>query len=79
MITLDYVLKDAEMAKKLKISPYLATRVITSRRVLYHGGYSKSLYSSWSNYVENSRKHLIPRLKCYTSITQSIYGWYCNF
>jgi hypothetical protein len=79
IITLDYVLKNAEMAKKLNVGPYLQTRVITAKKILYHGGYCKTLYTSWSSYVDNSRKRLAGRLRNYTSITQSIFGWYCNF
>lgn len=67
------------MAKKLNVAPYLQTRVITARKILYHGGYCRTLYTSWSSYVDNSRKRLVGRLKNYTSITQSIFGWYCNF
>jgi hypothetical protein len=79
IITLDYVLKNSAMASKLNIAPFLPTRVITARRILYHGGYCKSLYSSWSTYVDNSRKRLVGRLRSYNNTTQSIFGWYCNF
>jgi len=79
MCTLDFMLKDQKIMDDLKISPYLNTRVITSRNILYHGGYCKSIYESWNNYVDNSKKRLATRMRKYNPITQSIYGWYIQF
>jgi hypothetical protein len=79
MCTLDFMLKDPKIMEDLKISPYLNTRIITSRKILYHGGYCRSIYQSWSNYVDSSRKKLIPRMRKYNPIAQAIYGWYVQF
>lgn len=76
MSSLDYVLKDPNTAKKLDIAPYLPTRIISSWKVLYHGGYSKSIYQSWNNYVELGRKKLTSKINKYHNTIQSIHGWY---
>lgn len=76
MSNLDYVLKDPKTLQKLGIIPYLPTRVRTSSKILYHGGYSKSLYESWNSYVENGRKKLTTKLSKYDDTIQAIHGWY---
>lgn len=51
MGNLDYILKDPKAMIKLQLVPYLPTRTITSKKILYHGGYCKSIYISWKKYV----------------------------
>ncbi len=65
MVNLDYILKDELYIKKFGISPYLSTKYIASKRILYHGGYSKSLYPGWADYVKQGRKGLQLKLKKY--------------
>lgn len=79
IITLDYLLKNAEMGRKLNVAPYLHTRTITAKKILYHGGYCRTLYTSWSSYVEVSKKRLATRLRSYNPTTQRVFGWYCHF
>jgi len=79
MITIDYILKDPKIAKKLQISPYIPTRISTAKNILYHGGYCQSLYLSWSNYVGKGKKLLSSNIKKYNPINQSIHDWYSNF
>jgi hypothetical protein len=43
----------------------MSTKHITSKRILYHGGYSRNLYPSWSNFVKQGRKNLTIKLKKY--------------
>jgi hypothetical protein len=76
MSNLDYILKDPKTAKKLDLVPYLPTRIISSRKVLYHGGYCKSIYRSWNNYVESGRKKFTSKISKYHDTIQAIYGWY---
>ena len=79
MSNLDYILKDPKTVKKLDIVPYLPTRIISSRKVLYHGGYCKSIYKSWNHYAESGRKKLISKLNKYHDTIQAIHGWYQQF
>jgi hypothetical protein len=79
IIRLDYVLKDQNYIKKFRVSPYLNTKLITSKRILYHGGYSKELYSSWCGYVRHGKKNLATKLRKYSEITQSVWSWLSNF
>lgn len=79
IIKLDYVLKDQSYIKKFGISPYLNTRIATSKSILYNGGYSKELYYSWCGYVREGRKNLAIKLIKYSEIIQSIWSWLSNF
>ena len=79
MITIDYILKDPKIAKKLQFSPYMATRISTSKNILYHGGYCQSLYFSWNSYVNKGKKMLTGHIKKYNPTNQSIHDWYSNF
>ena len=76
MSTLDYLLKDPKTALRLKLVPYLPTRTITANNILYHGGYCRSLYESWRNYVDQGRKRLSAKLSKYHQTIQAIHGWY---
>ena len=79
MSTLDYALKDPKTYKQLKVVPFLPTRIITAKKILYHGGYSKSLYTSWNNYISNGKSKLSLKLNKYHNTIQSIHAWYTEF
>jgi sulfur relay (sulfurtransferase) DsrC/TusE family protein len=76
---LDYILKDETYIKKFNISPYLNTKHISSKMILYHGGYSKSLYTSWNNYLKQGKKNLSLRLTKYCALNQHVHSWLTNF
>ena len=76
MSNLDYLLKDPKTARKLELVPFLPSRVITAKKILYHGGYCKQIYPSWNNYIETGKKKLSSRLTKYHNTIQSIHGWY---
>jgi hypothetical protein len=67
------------MQNKLKTAPFLPTSIQTSKNILYHGGYTKSLYTSWNNLLESSRKKLSQSLRKYSTCSQKVYSWYSNF
>jgi hypothetical protein len=76
MSNLDYLLKDPKAAHKLQLVPYLPTRLTTSKKILYHGGYCRSIYPSWHNYVTLNKKKLTLKLTKYSPTLQAIHGWY---
>jgi hypothetical protein len=65
--------------QKYNLSPFMNTRVITSKKILYHGGYSVHLYSSWHGYVTNGISKLENKIKKYNVYTQAVNGWSNNF
>ena len=79
MSNLDYLLKDPKTAKKYELVPYLGSRIVTSKRILYHGGYCKSIYTSWHNYVEAGKKKISSKLSKYHNTIQAIHGWCTQF
>lgn len=61
IVNMDYYLKDPQNLKSSgMLRQYLVSskEYIASDRILYHGGYSKGLYSGWANYVKQGRSDL---------------------
>ena len=80
MSCLDYYLKFPFLRSGITKQYLIGKKeYISSDRIIYHGGYSKTLYSSWHKYIITSKAKLAKKIEKYDELIQEINGWSQQF